>query len=77
MPRLIESRSWELLREVPAEFFRLVKEVLSLRQQIVLARQTIKLLRRCLQHRVVPNFIKKKRPRNMRPTERKPTSTGH
>ena len=61
MPRLRDSRSWEILRNVPATYFRLVKEVLSLRQKIVLARQTIHFLRRCLQNQVVPNFIRRKR----------------
>ncbi|KAJ1370592.1 hypothetical protein KIN20_032357 [Parelaphostrongylus tenuis] len=61
MPRLIDSRSWELLEDVPARFFRLTKEALSLRQKIVLARQCVKFLRRCIENRIVPNFIKRKR----------------
>ncbi|KAJ1369670.1 hypothetical protein KIN20_031183 [Parelaphostrongylus tenuis] len=61
MPRLIDSRSWELLEEVPARLFRLTKEALSLRQKTVLARQCVKFLRRCIQHRIVPNSVKRKR----------------
>lgn len=61
MPRLIDSRSWDLLREVPSDYFRLVKEVLSLRQKITLARQNIHFLRRCIKHQVVPPFIQCRR----------------
>ncbi|KAJ1352405.1 hypothetical protein KIN20_008732 [Parelaphostrongylus tenuis] len=37
------------------------KEALSLRQKIVLARQCVKFLRRCIEHQIVSNFIKRKR----------------
>ena len=61
MPRLIESRSWSILKLVPAEYFRLVKEVLSLRQKIVVTRQSIHFLRRCIHYHVIPSFITNKR----------------
>ncbi|EYC18662.1 hypothetical protein Y032_0026g1298 [Ancylostoma ceylanicum] len=61
MPRFTERRTWKLLQNVPAKYFRLVREALSLRQKIVSARQATHFLRRCLQHRLVPNFIGKKR----------------
>ncbi|KAJ1346449.1 hypothetical protein KIN20_001229 [Parelaphostrongylus tenuis] len=61
MPRLVDSRSWDLLREVPDEHFRLVKEVLSLRQKITLARETCHFLRRCIKHHVIPPFIRRRR----------------
>uniref|UniRef100_A0A7I4XT58 Reverse transcriptase domain-containing protein n=1 Tax=Haemonchus contortus TaxID=6289 RepID=A0A7I4XT58_HAECO len=65
MPRFRDSRTWRLLRNVPTQFQRLVKEVLSLRQKIVSVRQSIYFLRRCLDHRIVPNFISKKRLRDL------------
>ena len=58
MPRFYESRFFELLRNVPARFFRLVRETLSLRQKIVLIRQQIYFLHRCIRYKVIPNFIK-------------------
>ncbi|EYB83018.1 hypothetical protein Y032_0345g3120 [Ancylostoma ceylanicum] len=61
MPRFQESRTWTLLRDVPANYFRLVREVLSLRQKIVSERQTTHFLHRCLRNNVIPNFIAKKR----------------
>uniref|UniRef100_A0A7I4XWM4 Reverse transcriptase domain-containing protein n=1 Tax=Haemonchus contortus TaxID=6289 RepID=A0A7I4XWM4_HAECO len=61
MPRLNDSRTLLLLNDVPANFFRLVKEALSLRQKIVVLKQTTHFLQRCLQHRAIPNFIKKKK----------------
>ncbi|EYC35502.1 hypothetical protein Y032_1038g3464 [Ancylostoma ceylanicum] len=65
MPRFIESRTFQLLRDVPAEFFRLTNEALSLRQKIVATRQSIIFLDRCLHHRVIPNFIGRKRRHNL------------
>ncbi|VDO77488.1 unnamed protein product [Heligmosomoides polygyrus] len=61
MPRFKESRTWLLLRDVPAQHYRLVKEALSLRQKIAITRQSIHFLRRCARNRVVPNFISRKR----------------
>ena len=61
MLRFMDSRTWMLMNNVPATSFRLVKEILSLRQKIVSERQTIHFLRRCLQEHVMPNFISKKR----------------
>ncbi|KAK6733756.1 hypothetical protein RB195_017488 [Necator americanus] len=60
MPRFIESRTWRLLRNVPARYHRLVREALSLRQKITVSRQSIHFLHRCLTHRVVPRFIDQK-----------------
>lgn len=60
MLRFIDGRTWNILREVPANYSRLVMETLSLRQKIVLSRQGTHFLKRCLQHRVIPRFIKSK-----------------
>ncbi|KAK6763666.1 hypothetical protein RB195_024115 [Necator americanus] len=65
MPRFIESRTFQLLCNVPAEYYRLVKEALSLRQKIAAARQSIHFLNRCLHHSVTPNFIGQKRLHNL------------
>ncbi|EYC27489.1 hypothetical protein Y032_0009g757 [Ancylostoma ceylanicum] len=61
MPRFKDSRTWEVIREVPAQHFRLVKEVLSMRQKIVTIRQNIHFLRRCIQHRVIPHFVRSRK----------------
>ncbi|EYB88913.1 hypothetical protein Y032_0239g3305 [Ancylostoma ceylanicum] len=65
MPRFKDGRTWDLIRSVPANCVRLVKEVLPLRQKIVSERQCIHFLRRFLQHYAIPNFFAKKRLREM------------
>uniref|UniRef100_A0A7I4YGZ9 Unconventional myosin-Ie n=1 Tax=Haemonchus contortus TaxID=6289 RepID=A0A7I4YGZ9_HAECO len=60
MPRFKERQTWRLLQNVPPYVFRLVREALSLRQKVVLTRQSLLFLKRCKATEILPRFIQNK-----------------
>ena len=61
MPRFYERRTWNLLEQVPPNLFTLVRGALSLRQKVVIARQSLIFLKRCRATGLLPQFIRNKK----------------
>ncbi|EYC30712.1 hypothetical protein Y032_0004g1726 [Ancylostoma ceylanicum] len=61
MPRFYDSRTWNILDQVPPSLFSLVRGALSLRQKVVITTQSLAFLKRCRTTDLLPNFVRNKK----------------